>query len=96
MTLPSASAHLAGRAETEHVCRLPNKDLETLLCLGGFGTVYESHVSTQKKARITAAKGTPQYWEQVVDAQPDKGKPARVREVMDLMRSAAERPYPRC
>jgi hypothetical protein len=68
------------------VCQLPNQNLEVLLCLGGFGTVYESHVSAQKKASITAAKDTLQYWEQVVDAQPNKDKPARAREVMDLMR----------
>jgi putative ATP-dependent endonuclease of OLD family len=87
-------AHLAGRDEAKHVCRLPNQNLEVALCSGGFGTVYESHVSAQKKASVTAAKGTAQYWEQVVDAQPNKEKPARAREVMDLMRQRGKASVP--
>ncbi len=87
-------AHLAGRDEANHVCRLPNQNLEVALCSGGFGTVYESHVSAQKKASVTAAKGTAQYWEQVVDAQPNKEKPARAREVMDLMRQRGKASVP--
>lgn len=86
--------YLAGRDEAKHVCRLPNQNMEVALCLGGFGTVYESHVSAQKKARVTAVKGTPQYWEQVVDSQPNKEKPARVREVMNLMHQRGKASVP--
>jgi putative ATP-dependent endonuclease of OLD family len=86
--------HLVGREEAKHISRLPNKDLEVLLCVGGFGSVYENHVSAQKKGGVTAAAGTPQYWEQVVDAQPNKDKPARAREVMDLMRQRGKESVP--
>lgn len=87
-------AHLEGRNEAKHICLLPDQNIEVLLCQGGFGTVYENHISAQKKTSITATKGTTQYWEQVVDAQPKKEKPARVREVMDLMRQRGEASVP--
>lgn len=92
--LVKCKAHLTGRAETKHVCQLPNKDLETLLCVSGFGTIFENHISPQKRASVTATKGSPQYWEQVVDAQPNKEKPARAREVLEAMRAQGKQSVP--
>ena len=62
--------------------------------MGGFGTVYENHVSAQKRSTVTAARGTLEYWKQVVDAQPNKEKPSRVREVMTAMRQQGQASVP--
>lgn len=35
----------------------------------GFGNVYGSTISDQKAGSIVAAKGTPEYWNQVINAQ---------------------------
>ena len=86
--------HLAGRPEAQHICCLPFPNVEVLLCMGGFGTVYENHVSAQKRSTVTAARGTLEYWKQVVDAQPNKEKPSRVREVMTAMRQQGQASVP--
>ena len=88
--------HLQGRDESKHITALPHANLETLLCEAGFGHVFESHVSKQKAQLIKATKGDPQYWVQVVEAQPNKYKPVRIREVMEEIRTkgAASVPEP--
>lgn len=82
----TCETYLAGRPKALHICCLPCPNMEVLLCMGGFGKVYEDHVSSQKKGTITAKQGSPDYWKQVVDAQPNKEKPSRIREVMAIMR----------
>jgi putative ATP-dependent endonuclease of OLD family len=65
---------LKGRAEKDHICSLPHESMELLLCNSGYGGVYETNVSPQKKAKITAKAGDPQYWHQVLECQQDKYK----------------------
>lgn len=79
--------YLQGRNATEAIFVLPLPNIEVVLCEAGFGYIYEAHVSPQKKSNITAEKGSPDYWTQVVSAQPNKEKPARIREVMAEMRT---------
>lgn len=79
--------YLRGRDPAKHICVLPWPNIEVVLCESGFGHIYEGHISEQKKGRITAAKGTPGYWAQVVSAQPNKDKPSRIRESMADMRT---------
>ncbi len=86
--------YLAGRLEAKHICLLPSPNIEVLLCTAGFGQIYESHISPQKKATVTSVKGTPAYWEQVVDAQPSKEKPSRICEVMTAMRQKGKPSVP--
>jgi putative ATP-dependent endonuclease of OLD family len=76
-----------------HVLRYSN--IEILLCAEGFGHIYEAHVSEQKKDTITAKRGTLPYWEQVVKAQRNKEKPARIREVMVEMRQKGKASVPK-
>jgi putative ATP-dependent endonuclease of OLD family len=78
--------YLQGRDPAKLICVLPRPNIEVVLCESGFGHIYEKHVSPQKKGKITAKKGSPDYWVQVVSAQPNKDKPTRIREVMAEMR----------
>ena len=39
-------------------------------------------------------KGSGRYWEQVVDAQPNKEKPERIREVVAEMKAKGEKSVP--
>ena len=47
--------------------------------------MYESHVSPQKKALITAQSGDPTYWDQVWAAQDKTPKPLLAIEVIHEM-----------
>ncbi|MCX5855668.1 MAG: DUF2813 domain-containing protein [Deltaproteobacteria bacterium] len=78
--------YLQGEDSAKHISILPQANVEVLLCESGFGHIYESHISAQKKHFITTTKGDPMYWQQVVSAQPKKDKPSRIREVMADMR----------
>jgi len=79
--------YLQGKDQAGHICVISKANIEVLLCESGFGHIYEAHVSAQKKHLITTTKGVPEYWQQVVSAQPRKDKPSRIREVMADMRT---------
>ncbi|MCI0627229.1 MAG: DUF2813 domain-containing protein [Acidobacteria bacterium] len=79
--------YLEGRDDSKHLCVLSQPNIEILLCEHGFGHIFESHIAEQKRKLISASRGAPGYWEQVVTAQPNKEKPARIRDVMAEMRS---------
>lgn len=79
--------YLLGTDPIDNILVLPYPNIEVLLCESGFGHIYEGHVSDQKKNKITAPKGSKDYWVQVVDAQPDRGKPERMREAMVEMQN---------
>lgn len=80
-----AKQYLAGHASADHIHQLPFTTIETCLAAGGFGGVYESHVSPQKKALITAQSGDPTYWDQVWAAQDKTPKPLLAIEVIHEM-----------
>ncbi len=86
--------YLQGRDAAKLICILPRPNIEVILCESGFGHIYEKYVSPQKKDKITATKGSPDYYVQVVSAQPDKGKPTRIREVMAEMRLGGQGSVP--
>lgn len=86
--------YLQRRDATKVICILPRPNIEVVLCESGFGHIYETHVSPQKKSRITVTKGAPDYWVQVVSAQPNKDKPTRIREVMVEMRAGGPKAVP--
>lgn len=70
----SARKQLGRRDEQTHICSLPCKDIETFLCTEGFGSIYESSISEQKKGDVTAQNGSEDYWKQVLGAQAKGAK----------------------
>jgi putative ATP-dependent endonuclease of OLD family len=84
----SAKTHLGEREEANFIRRVPHGDIETFLCVEGYGDVFEATMSAQKLKQnpITATKGTATYWESVVKLQPDRGgKPERAASVIGKM-----------
>jgi len=84
-----ARNNLNGVAEADRII-LPYVSPERLLCEEGFGHIYESKMSPQKQ-QPTSAKGTPEYWTEVIAALP-KGysKPAAALEAVLGMKSSPE------
>jgi putative ATP-dependent endonuclease of the OLD family len=87
--------YLGGRDASKHLHLLKYGNIDILLCAEGFGHIYEAHVSEQKKNMVTARQGTQAYWEQVVNAQPNREKPARIREVMTEMNQRGKSAVPK-
>ncbi len=79
----SAKSQLNGRPASDHIRVLDHGDMEVFLCIEGFGSIYESGISSQKKAQVNATKGTPLYWKQVTDAQSKNAKPRNALAVAD-------------
>ena len=78
-----ASRQLNGRDTASHIRQLPFGTIEAYLCSAGFGDIYETNVSARKASSIGAARGTEEYWEQVLKAQSDgKRRPDLVAEVI--------------
>ncbi len=93
----TAQASLNGRTATDHISQLPAWDIETYLCLEGYGHLYEASISTQKlKDNANPhAQGTSLYWQHVVNKlQPDKGKPTRILPVIDAIEAAGGNKMP--
>ena len=79
---------LDSRMEAKHVLTLAESTIETHLCVAGFGAVYESNISTQKRGQVTAPTGSVAYWAQVCRAQSNsKGKEALALEVLEAVRA---------
>jgi putative ATP-dependent endonuclease of OLD family len=76
-----ARNQLNGRKEDDHIWCLPNKNMEVLLCVSGFGDIYEENVSRQKQNSIKADKDTNDYWYQVTGALKKNVKPQCALEV---------------
>jgi len=86
--------YLQGRNMSEVICVLPRPNIEVVLCESGFGHIYEAHISPQKMSNVTVKMDSPDYWVQVVSAQPNKEKPTRIREVMVEMRARGPEAVP--
>ncbi len=67
--LQTASVHLNGRPQGRHLHKLNHGDIETFMCMEGYGAVFEANISPQKQRNITEKIGTPKYWKQVIDAR---------------------------
>ena len=81
----SAQREIGDRPQSQHIQQLALGDMEVFLCMEGYGMLYEATISPQKKASITAEKGTLEYWEQVTDAQIRNSKPQNAVAVIDEM-----------
>lgn len=81
----SAQSQLNGRLAIDHIKLLEHGDMETFLCIGGFGDIYETGIAPQKAGTVTAAAGTPQYWAQVTAAQGKNTKPRKALAVAERM-----------
>ena len=90
----SAKNQMEGRPEGRHLHKLTHGDIETFLCMEGYGSVYEANISTQKKNTITAEKRTPEYWRQVADAQMKNSKPRNAVAVIKQMESKESQGVP--
>lgn len=87
----AAQGLLNGRNAADHILQVPAYDIETFLCIQGYGQLYVASVSQQKAAANPNPHGvgTPQYWEHVVNKlQPDKGKPTRILPVIEALELA--------
>jgi len=91
-TVKGGQAYLAGAKEEERILQIPEDTVELHLCANGLGAPFESHVSPQKKQDVTAKKGTPDYWKQVLKARDDTPKPAVIQEVVDAIEKGAKPP----
>ena len=67
--LTTASAHLNGRPQGRHLHKLNHGDMETYMCMEGYGAVFEANKSPQKQKSITKPSGTVEYWKQVIKAR---------------------------
>lgn len=67
--LTTASAQLNGRPQGRHLHKLNHGDMETYMCMEGYGAVFEANVSPQKQKTITKTSGTVEYWKQVIKAR---------------------------
>ena len=90
----SARRQIDGRSEDRHLHKLEHGDLEVFLCIEGYGSVYETSVSPQKKDNVRAQNGTLDYWKQVTKAQPDKSKPQNVVKVIEQIESKGKQGIP--
>lgn len=84
----SAKERIGGQPEERHLHKLAHGDIETFLCMEGYGSVYEANISDQKKSSVNAEKGTLDYWRQVADAQKKNSKPRNAVAVIDQMKSS--------
>jgi len=86
----AAKASLGTRGEADFIRRVPHGDMETFLCVEGYGSIFEATIPEQerKKTPITAVKGTTDYWKCVAKLQPRRGKPERAASVMEKMETA--------
>lgn len=82
-----AQKRIGGQPEERRLHKLAHGDIETFLCMEGYGSVYEANISDQKKSIVKAEKGTLNYWRQVADAQKKNSKPRNAVAVIEHMGS---------
>lgn len=93
--IQSAEQQLEGRSADLHLCPLPHQDIETFLCMAGYGAVYESNISDQKKEKIGDEWGTLGYWKQVVNAQSKRpSKPAKALSIIEEIENTGKAGVP--
>ena len=82
-----ANQCVGNRPQDMHVNLLEHGDLEVFLCMEGYGGIYQTNISSQKKGSVTASHGTLDYWKQVTDSQMDgtKSKVKNALAVVDEM-----------
>ena len=81
----AARKQLGLREEGRHITLLQHGDLEVFLCMEGYGSLYEAHISPQKSGKVIATHNTPAYWKQVTDAQANNTKTLAAVEVVEEM-----------
>jgi putative ATP-dependent endonuclease of OLD family len=91
-TVTGSKTHLNGAPEADRILQIPENNIELHLCANGFGSVFESHISPQKKKNITVKKGDPQYWDQVIKACDATPKPDVIQEVVQVIAQGAAVP----
>lgn len=82
----TAQGLLNGRVASDHISQMPAYDIETLLCLNGYGHLYQATIVHQKLLAKPNphAPATPAYWQHVTnELQPGRAKPARMLPVLD-------------
>lgn len=92
--ITSAKKQIEGKPEDRHLHKLAHGDIETFLCMEGYGSVYEANISDQKENNVTAKKGTLEYWRQVANAQMKNSKPRNAMAVIEQMRSRGVKGVP--
>jgi putative ATP-dependent endonuclease of the OLD family len=83
--LAKASALLNGRNPNVHLSTIPAPDSDHFVCANGYGTIYEQNVNPQKASQITCRPGDPNYWPQVIGAQPKRFKVPCILKVVQHM-----------
>ncbi len=86
--------NLGARSEGEHLAALPEVNMEVFLAANGFGSIYELHISEQKRKYLTKKPGEKDYWANVVQCVGDKAKPSIALEVTNAMRQAGRKTVP--
>ena len=81
----AARKQLGSREEARHISLLQHGDLETFLCMEGYGSLYEAYIAPAKSVNVTAMPGTLAYWRQVTDMQLNKTKTRAAVEVSEEM-----------
>jgi putative ATP-dependent endonuclease of OLD family len=86
--------NLGTRPEKEHLASLPEVNMEVFLAANGFGSIFENHVSEQKRKNLLKKPGQKDYWENVVQCVGDKAKPSIALEVANAMRQTGRQAVP--
>lgn len=85
-------AQFGGSAEADRLT-IPYENVEQFLCENGFGELYESRMSPQKRQPV-ADHGTADYWKQVLAALPRGYSKPSVAGEAALKMNVAEVPVP--
>jgi putative ATP-dependent endonuclease of OLD family len=91
-TVAATKVYLNGAKESDRIFRIPEDSIELHLCAHGFGAVFESHISAQKRALVTAKPGDPKYWDQVLKAADDTPKPELIQEIVRRIEQGSQAP----
>ena len=83
--MAKAIALLNGRNANGRLSVMPAPDAEHYVCACGYGAIYEQNVNPQKASQITSKPGDPNYWQQVISAQPRRFKVPCILKVVQQM-----------
>lgn len=84
-----------GNIPEYHRITIPYKSVEKMLCLHGFGDLYENRIA-QQKAAPRSPKGTSEYWDEVLAAMPKStSKPHIAAKIVEILTNReCSRPVP--
>lgn len=85
-TATSLRPLLGDRPEAEHITVLDYVNIEHLLCVEGFGDLYEAALSENAKDEI-GDPSTENYWQEVAQSLKGRRKVSTAAEVADLLRT---------